>query len=91
MIYLDSAATTFIKPPEVMQAVQRAMETCASPGRGGHREAMRAAEVVFRCREQAAAMFDCEPEQVAFTMNATHGLNQAIWDLVRPGDCVVVS
>lgn len=91
MTYLDSAATTFQKPPEVMQAVQRAMETCASPGRGGHREAMQAADVVFRCRERAAGLFDCEPEQVVFTMNATHGLNQAIKDLVRAGDRVVVS
>lgn len=91
MIYLDSAATTFQKPPEIWKAVQRALETCASPGRGGYREAMQAAEVVFQCRERAAALFDCAPEQVVFTMNATHGLNQAIKDLVRPGDRVVVS
>ena len=36
MIYLDSAATTFQKPPEVARAVAEAMRTMSSPGRGGH-------------------------------------------------------
>ena len=35
MIYLDSAATSFQKPPAVYEAVERAMRTMASPGRGG--------------------------------------------------------
>ena len=34
MIYLDSAATSLQKPPEVARAVVRAMQSCASPGRG---------------------------------------------------------
>jgi len=91
VIYLDSAATTFQKPPSVRAAVQRAMERCASPGRGGYREAMLADRLLYGCRERCAALFDCEPEQVVFTTSATHGLNIAIKDLVRPGDRVVVS
>ncbi len=47
MIYFDSGATTLRKPPEVARAVLRAMEQCASPGRGGHEAAMAAAEAVF--------------------------------------------
>ena len=43
MIYLDNAATTLIKPPQVERAVREAMRSCASPGRGGHAPAMRAA------------------------------------------------
>ena len=35
MIYLDNAATTLQKPAEVYRAVERAMQTLASPGRGG--------------------------------------------------------
>lgn len=57
MIYLDSAATSLQKPPEVARAVVRAMQSCASPGRGDHAAAMRAAETVFACREEAAALF----------------------------------
>ena len=47
MIYFDSGATTLRKPPEVARAVLRAMEQCASPGRGGHEAAMAAAEAVY--------------------------------------------
>ena len=92
MIYLDSAATTLQKPPEVARASAWAIGHLASPGRGGHRPAMAAADTAFACREEAAALFDVpEPEQVVFTFNATHGLNLAIKSLVRPGDTVVIS
>lgn len=91
MIYLDNGATSFHKLPAVLEAVQRAMRTCANPGRGGYRASMNGAKVVLDCRERAAAMFDCQPEQVVFTSNATHGLNIAIRTLVEPGDRVVIS
>ncbi len=92
MIYLDQAATSLIKPASVEHAVVRAMRTMASPGRGGHEPAMRAAETVFRARELAAELFHLNgPDQVVFTCNATHGLNLAIRTLVKPGAPVVIS
>ena len=91
MIYLDNGATSFRKPAAVRQAVLRAMEVCANPGRGGYPAAMQAARAVHGCRERAAEMFDCQPEQVIFTSNCTHGLNIAIRSLVRPGGRVAVS
>lgn len=92
MIYLDNAATTLIKPVTVQQAVLRAMNIAASPGRGGHTPAMRAAEMVYKCRETAAKLFNvAEPERVVFTMNATHALNIAIASLLKPGDKVLIS
>ena len=91
MIYLDNAATTLQKPKEVPEAVRWAMTHLASPGRGGYAAAMDAAAAVYRCRCLAADLFDAEPEQAVFTMNATHGLNVAIKTLVAPGDRVVVS
>lgn len=92
MIYLDSAATTLQKPPGVARAVCRAMNTMASPGRGGHPAAMAAADAVFACREEAAALFGMsDPGQVVFTCNATHALNIAIKSLVKPGDTVLIS
>ena len=91
MIYLDHGATSFPKPPPVVAAVNRALVTCANPGRGGHKPAMEASRVVFACRERAAAMFDCKAEQVVFTSSCTHGLNIAIRTLVKPGDPVVIS
>lgn len=92
MIYLDSAATSLQKPPEVSRAVVRAMQSCASPGRGDHAAAMRAAETVYSCREEAAALFHMtKPENVIFTMNATHALNIAIASLIHEGTRVAVS
>ena len=92
MIYLDNAATTLIKPAEVGWAVQRAMRTMASPGRGGHAPAMRAAEEVYACREAAAELFGVEdPARVVFTCSATHALNLAIHSLAGRGTRVLLS
>lgn len=91
-VYLDSAATTLIKPPEVAKAVSKAINSLASPGRGGYAQSVKAADIVFECRHRAAELFCVdEPENVVFTMNATHGLNIAIKSLCSPGDKVVVS
>ena len=92
MIYLDSAATTLQKPPAVARAAAWAVNHLASPGRGGHVPAQRAAETAFACRQAAADLFGvANPEQVVFTFNATHGLNIAIRSLVKPGDRVLIS
>lgn len=91
MIYLDSGATSFVKPRSVYEAAARAMRQCASPGRGGYGPARAAQKLLFTCREQASRLFDCTAEQVVFTFNATHGLNMAIQSLVKPGGRVVIS
>lgn len=92
MIYLDSAATTMQKPPSVARAVAAAMGTMASPGRGGHRPGLLAAEAMFQCRQLAAELFHvADPEHVVLTCNATHGLNIAIRSLVGPGGTAVIS
>ena len=91
MIYLDNGATSFRKPPGVYRAVERAMYTCANPGRGGYSAAMEASETVYACREAAAELFHCRPEQVALTTSCTHGLNIAIRSVVKPGSRVLVS
>lgn len=92
MIYLDCAATSLQKPQSVYYAVQKAMRTMASPGRGGHKPAMLAADTAYSCREAVAQLFHVpSPEQVVFAFNATHALNLAICGLVHAGDKVVVS
>ena len=92
LIYLDSAATSLQKPPQVHSAVLRALRTMASPGRGGHRPAMLAAETAWECRSLLAEMYGLEdPSRVVFTMNATHGLNIALRTLLDRGDRVVIS
>ena len=91
MIYLDNGATSFPKPASVIRAVGNAAAKMGNPGRGGYPAAMAAANTIYRCREAAGEMFDCDPEQVVLTANCTQGLNMAIRTLVKPGDKVVVS
>ena len=91
MIYLDNGATSFPKPQEVAQAVARALEQGANPGRGGYEAAMEAGNLVLNCREAAGRLFHCKPEQVVLTANCTQGLNIAIGSLVKEGDRVLIS
>ena len=91
MIYLDNAATTLHKPPEVAAAVLKAMKSFANPGRGGYAAASEAEEQVFRTRRLAGRLFDCPPERVCFTANATEGLNIALRSLLKPGGSVLIS
>ena len=92
MIYLDNAATTLIKPSSVASAMFSAMMSAASPGRGAHIPAMNAANIVLKCREAAASLFNVQnPEQVIFTHNATHALNIAINSLAKKGSRVLIS
>lgn len=92
MIYFDAAATTLQKPPQVKKALLYAMDHYASPGRGGHRPAMLASDAVYACRQELAALFEAKPEDIVFTMNATHALNLCHpGALVSAGDEVVIS
>lgn len=92
MIYFDSAATTLQKPDSVPAAVAGAISTMTTPGRGDHSAARLAADLMLRCRTEAAELFDVsQPDNVILTTSATHGLNTAIRSLVSPGDTVVIS
>lgn len=93
MIYLDNAATSFPKPPQVLEEVSRCMrEYCGNGGRGSHALAIASAEAIFRCRQVAAELFSFpKPENVIFTWNATMALNMAIKGLVRRGNHVLIS
>ena len=92
MIYLDNGATTLIKPKSVARAMKNAVGSCASPGRGGHKASLAAAETMFTCRCLAAELFGVsEVDNVVLTMNATHALNIAIKSCVGVGGRVVIS
>ena len=93
-IYMDFAATSAKRPPEVTQAMVAYMDGCgASPGRGGHRLAVDAARVALRCRMAMARLLNIpgDPGRIAFMFNATHALNTALWGTLRKGDVVVIT
>ena len=92
MIYLDNAATSFPKPPCVINAMCCAQQYCgANPGRGGHALSVKAGQLVYRCREKLAEHFDCKSENVIFTCNCTAALNTAIKGVLSKGDHVIIS
>ena len=92
MIYLDSAATSLLKPTTVEYSMLNALRTLASPGRGGHKPSLNAASEVYDCREAAAKFFNVNDiTQIVFTYNATHALNIAIKARCFPGAVVLVS
>lgn len=93
MIYLDNAATSFPKPPEVVQAVKGVMEKIGgNPGRGGHPGALAGGRILERCREQAAMLLGAEStENIVFAFNGTDALNMALKGFLHQGDEVIVS
>lgn len=92
MIYLDNAATTLHKPDEVIEAVTHAMKHMGNAGRGAHEISLDASRMIYDTREKLSELFGLgNPEQVAFTANATESLNTVIKGLFEPGDHVVTT
>lgn len=93
MIYLDNAATSFPKPPEVVRAVSGVLSKIGgNPGRSGHPGALAGGRILNRAREEAAKFIGAaEPESVIFCLNCTDALNMAIKGSLREGDEVLVS
>ena len=90
MIYLDNAATTRQKPPQVIDAVVRAMTTMGNAARGAHSSSLQASRAIYDARCKLAALFGCpRPDHVIFTANSTEALNIAINGILSPGDHAV--
>ncbi|NLT34951.1 MAG: aminotransferase class V-fold PLP-dependent enzyme [Gaiellales bacterium] len=93
VVYLDNAATSWPKPPQVAQAMADFLEhSGGNPGRSGHRLSIAAGLAVLEAREAVANLVHIDdPFRVIFTLNATHALNLALFGLLRPGDRVVTT
>lgn len=93
MIYLDHAATSWPKPPQVARAMSDYLEIAGgNPGRSGHRLSIAAARYVYDAREAVATLFQApDPLRVVFTLNVTYALNLALRGLLQPGDHVVTT
>lgn len=90
MIYLDNAATTLQKPPQVMDAVVQAMTTMGNASRGAHHDALQAARTVYDARVKLAKLFGCRrADHVVFTANSTEALNIAIFGTLGAGDHIL--
>ena len=93
MIYMDNAATSFPKPPEVAEAVLAALAAPASPGRSGHAAALAASRIIHQARKNLATLFGLpDNRRLVFTANITWALNQALDGLgLTAGDHVLTT
>lgn len=92
-IYLDNAATSFPKPSQVTEAVEKTLRcNAANPGRGGHHLSLESGRMVMECREVVAGFFGInDASRIAFTANATEAINLGLFGLLQPGDRVVTT
>src|SRR5450756_914585 len=76
-IYLDHGATSWPKPPEVLDAVVAAMrDHGANPGRGAYAMALSASRLVFEARRKCAELLGVpDPRDLAFLSGCTEGLS----------------
>ena len=92
MIYLDNAATTLHKPPQVVKAVADALQSMGNSARGTHAGSMAASHTVYDTRVKLAKLFGCpRADRVAFTANVTEALNIAANGLIGRGDHVITT
>ena len=92
MIYLDNAATTLHKPPQVIEAMVNALQSMGNSARGTHAGSLTASHTVYDARVKIAKLFGCQrADHVAFTANITEALNIAINGLVGKGDHVITT
>ena len=75
-IYLNNGATSWPKPPEVAEAVAKALRSI--PGEG-NRGGVTDFDVFTEVRKELAELMGVSgPSQIALGPNSTWGLNQAI-------------
>lgn len=92
MIYLDNAATSFVKPKQVKLSVVEALNKyTANPGRSGHFLSQVVAEKVFDARESIKEFFCAQNYKLIFTKNCTEALNLAIFGMLKKGDHVIAT
>jgi len=92
-IYLDNAATSFPKPPQVTEAMVHYMnEVGANPGRAGHPLSVEAGRIVQQTRQGLATLFKIrDPSRIVFSLNVTEALNTVFYGFLNPGDHVVAT
>ena len=85
---MDNSATSFPKPPEVLEAMVRFATECgASAGRGAYAEAVACGEMIAEARRRVAELIGAEgPERIVFTLNCTEALTIGIRGLLNTAE-----
>jgi cysteine desulfurase family protein len=92
-IYMDNAATSWPKPPVVLEAIQDFFVNAGgNVGRAGHSRSIASSRRVSLARERICELLGAEtPDEIIFTKNATEGLNLAILGLAPEGGRIVTT
>jgi cysteine desulfurase family protein len=92
-LYLDHAATSWPKPPQVAEAILQTLDSLtANAGRSGHRASLDSARMVFETRQRLAELLGIRnSEDLIFVRGCTEGLNLVLKGRLQAGDRVVVS
>jgi cysteine desulfurase/selenocysteine lyase len=92
VLYFDNAATSWPKPPEMIEAMIRYNAMIGgNPGRSGHHRSLDAGRIILETREALAELFGCDAFRIVFTQNATEALNICLSGLLQAGDHVITS
>jgi len=92
-VYLDNAATTFPKPPQVIQAACDFYATRGvNPGRTGFDLALEAEETLTGARKSLTKFFGgTDHNRLVFSYNVTDALNLLISSVLEPGDHAITT
>jgi cysteine desulfurase family protein len=82
---MDNSATSFPKPPGVIEAITNfALDCGASAGRGAYAEARACEAMIATCRARIAELINAEsPDRIVLAMNCSEGLSIAIRGLLN--------
>ena len=92
-VYLDNAATTFPKPPEVIQFMCDFYATRGvNPGRTGFDLALEAEDTLLEARQSLTDFFGgSDRNRLVFSLNVTDALNLLIGSVLAPGDHAITT
>ena len=93
IVYLDHGATSWPKPPEVVDAVSDALVNAGgNAGRGAYALAVKSARLIHEARRDVAAFLGVvDSKDLVFQPGCTAALNLVIKGLLSPGDRVVTT
>lgn len=92
-VYFDHPASSWPKPPVVVEAIHRALvDLGGNPGRGAYRLAIESARAIHDARAQCAALLGVtDARNLMFVPGSTYGSNIMLKGVLRSGDRVLVS
>ncbi|MGD8538298.1 MAG: aminotransferase class V-fold PLP-dependent enzyme [Candidatus Aminicenantes bacterium] len=88
LIYLDNGATSFPKPEEVYEFMDKFYRQFGvNPGRSGYDLCMEVGEIVEETRQMLTDFFNGkDPNRLCFSYNSTDALNLIIYGMLQKGD-----